>query len=79
MPANMDSALQLATGGSYLFFLTFLFGFNAASYPLRGVHPGILAGSTLVIGAVAPSRLASLPERFTQRFWYCFAMFALGR
>ena len=79
MPANLDSALQLGTGGTYLFFLAFLFGFNALSYPLRGVHPGITAGAALGVGAVAPSQFPSVPDRFTERFWYLLAMFMLGR
>jgi uncharacterized membrane protein YcfT len=79
VPANLDSALQLGTGGTYLFFLAFLFGFNAVSYPLRDVHPGITAGAALGIGALAPSRLPSVPDRFTERFWYLLAMFMLGR
>jgi fucose 4-O-acetylase-like acetyltransferase len=79
MPANLDSALQLGTGGTYLFFLAFLFGFDAVSYPLRAVHPGITAGAALLIGALAPARFPSVPDRFTERFWYLLAMFMLGR
>jgi uncharacterized membrane protein YcfT len=79
VPANMDSALRLGTGGTYLFFLMFLFGFNAVSYPLRSVHPMIPAGVALAIGALAPSRFPRVPERFTERFWYLLAMFMLGR
>jgi uncharacterized membrane protein YcfT len=79
VPANLDSAVQLATGGTYLFFLAYLFAFDVVSYSLRRVHPWIIAGAALAISAVAPSRFPSVPERFTERFWYLLAMFTLGR
>jgi len=79
----LDSAVQLATGGTYLFFLAYLFAFDVVSYSLRRVHPWIIAGAALAISAVAPSRFPSVPERFTERFterfWYLLAMFTLGR
>jgi uncharacterized membrane protein YcfT len=79
VPPNMNSALRLSTGGTYLFFLPFLFTFNAVSYPLRNVHPAIVAGVALAIGGAAPSRLPSVPDRFTERFWYLLGMFMLGQ
>ena len=77
-PATLQSAARLATGGTYLFFLGHLFGFNAIHYPLRKADPRVVGAAALTAGAVSPSLLPRVPERFTERFWYLLAMFMLG-
>jgi Acyltransferase family len=79
VPRTRGSVLRLASGGTYLFFLPFLFAFNGGSYPLRRVDPVLLAGGALAATAVLPSRLPKVPSRFTERLPYLFAMFTLGR
>jgi hypothetical protein len=79
VPPNLDSALQLGTGGTYLFFLAFLFAFNGVSYPLRHIHPAVIAAVALAVAATAPALLPSVPDRFTERAGYLLAMFTLGR
>jgi fucose 4-O-acetylase-like acetyltransferase len=78
-PLTGKSILRLGTGGTYLFFLGSVFAFNALSYPIRHLPPGIVAATSLAVGGAAPARLPGVPDRFTQRFWYLLAMFMLGR
>lgn len=78
-PATLHSAARLATGGTYLFFLGHLFGFNAIHYPLRQVDPRVLSAAALAAGAVSSSLLPRVPDRFTRRFGYLLAMYMLGR
>jgi fucose 4-O-acetylase-like acetyltransferase len=73
------AVLRLATGGTYLFFLPYLFAFYATAYVGRDIPPEYLALSAWGASAIGPRTLPDVPERFTVAFPHMLAMFMLGR
>jgi hypothetical protein len=71
--------IRLATGGTYRFFLPFLFACNALGYELSDVAPGLVIGLSWAASGVLPASLPSVPHRFTRQLPHVVGMFFVRR
>lgn len=78
-PLTSKGLLRISTGGTYLFFLPFLFVSNVLGYELRRLPPASIAAAALAANATLPARFSSAPPRFTRVLPHIIAMFFWGR
>lgn len=64
---------QLYIGGSYLWFLAFIFIYYLAAKPLDRIDPLVVAGSAFILALIFPDG-----EKYSERLFFLMSLFFLG-